>query len=163
MLTGKGDQARGRWQMISGEAWQFAAISAGVLGLLFISFNLKLPITVRRRARIAAPPEAVWALVDLVPGRPGWHPDIEAVDVLDSNGDQVRCRHRLIRSDGSAFAWTVDLDIVHRQAGHRLVARRMGAVALEGADRLLGIMTTAYGALLAAHGAVLAFAPVLMA
>jgi hypothetical protein len=39
----------------------------------------------------------------------------------------------------------------------------MGAAALEGADRLLGIMTTAYGALLAAHGAVLAFAPVLMA
>ena len=51
----------------------------------------------------------------------------------------MRCRHQLIRSDGSAFDWNVDLEIVHHQPAHRLVARRMGINALEGADRLLGI------------------------
>ncbi len=110
--------------MISGQAWQFVAVSMGVLGLMFLAFNLKLPITIHRRARIKADLEAVWALVDLKPGRRNWHPDIEALEVLDAQGRQVRCRHQLIRSDGSAFNWNVDLEIVHRQPSQRLVARR---------------------------------------
>ncbi len=125
--------------MISGEAWQFVVVSMGVLGLMFMAFNLKLPITIRRRVRIKADVATVWALVDLRPGRRDWHPDIEAVEVLDGDGQQVRCLHQLIRSDGSAFTWNVDLEIMHRQWGRHLVARRMGIKALEGADRLLGI------------------------
>jgi len=125
--------------MISGEVWQFAGISAGVLGLMFLAFNLKLPLTIRRHATIKAEPAELWPLIDLRPGRPDWHPDIEAVELLDMEGRQVRCRHELIRSDGSAFSWNVDFDIVDRRPPARLVARRMGQAALEGADRLLGI------------------------
>ena len=125
--------------MISGEAWQFAAVSVGVLGLMFLAFNLKLPLTIRRRATIKAQPAELWHLIDLRPGRPDWHPDIEAVELLDMEGRQVRCRHELIRSDGSAFSWNVDFDIIERRPPDRLVARRIGIAALEGADRLLGI------------------------
>lgn len=125
--------------MISGDAWQFAGISVGVLGLLFLAFNLKLPLTIRRHATISAEPAELWPLIDLRPGPRDWHPDIEAVELLDMEGRQVRCRHELIRSDGSAFCWNVDFEIVDRRAPTRLVARRMGIAALEGADRLLGI------------------------
>jgi len=125
--------------MISGEAWQFAGISVGVLGLMFLTFNLKLPLTIRRGVTIKALPGDLWTLIDLRPGRPDWHPDIEAVELFDAEGRQVRCRHKLIRSDGSAFAWNVDFDIVERRPSERLVARRMGVAALAGADRLLGV------------------------
>jgi hypothetical protein len=76
-----------RWPLIAGTLLSVIVVLAVVVVLV----GRRLPVAhvVARRARISAPPDAVWATVTDVAGYPAWRPSVSRVDVAPTIGQTL--------------------------------------------------------------------------
>ncbi len=117
------------------------AVALGVI-LVYLPFNWRSPVSLKRREIIRAPRHLVWQALAYAPGENSWHPYLRRIAAVSGAPDQerpeqVRLEHELGSDKTRRQTWTYDIEISEKEPGRALSARRLGLDPANLNDRLI--------------------------